>query len=215
MCDIVLLIFHLVLSSFTFDGVDVTMAQNILDWNLRRYPNGELSIWPHVLFPKPLSTGVFFLFGGGRLALCRSQPRKAIEFYTKAHVSQSQYRNLHHISFWEIAIANFCLWDIPASLICWRDLQAEATVSHNTVLDHDSDYLQWSKACYSYGMAVCLLELGSKDNVTEAAKLMEEVPRLRQKIAGKSIPVEVSTSDVLRIFLFVDCLSEICGSQSS
>jgi hypothetical protein len=87
------------------------------------------------------SIGVFFLFGGGRLALCRSQPRKAIEFYTKAHVSQSQYRNLHHISFWEIAIANFCLWDIPASLVCWRDLQAEATVSRNCIPDHDPDYL--------------------------------------------------------------------------
>lgn len=39
-CDICLLIFHLVLSSFTFDGVDITMAQKILDWNLRRYPSG-------------------------------------------------------------------------------------------------------------------------------------------------------------------------------
>jgi hypothetical protein len=83
-------------------------------------------VGPAADFP---ATGVFFLFGGGRLALCRSQPLKAIDFYTKAHKSQSQYRNLHHISFWEIAIANFCLWDIPASLVCWRDLQAEATVS--------------------------------------------------------------------------------------
>ena len=39
-CDICLLIFHLVLSSFTFDGVDINMAQKILDWNLRRYPSG-------------------------------------------------------------------------------------------------------------------------------------------------------------------------------
>ncbi|KIM74729.1 hypothetical protein PILCRDRAFT_827932 [Piloderma croceum F 1598] len=157
-CDMMLLIFHLVLSSFTFDGVDIAMAQKILDWNLRRYPNG-----------------VFFLFGGGRLALCRSQPQKAIDFYTKAHKSQSQYRNLHHISFWEIAIANFCLWDIPGSLVCWRDLQAEAT---------------WSKSCYSYGMAACLLEIGGTNNVEEASKLMEKVPGLRQKIAGKSIPLE-------------------------
>ena len=36
-----LLIFHLVLSSFTYDGVDILMAQKILDWNLKRYPNGE------------------------------------------------------------------------------------------------------------------------------------------------------------------------------
>ena len=39
-CDMALLIFHLVASSVTFDGVDVKMAQNILQWNLKRYPNG-------------------------------------------------------------------------------------------------------------------------------------------------------------------------------
>jgi len=50
---------------------------------------------------------------------------------------------------------------------------------------------QWSKSCYSYGMAVCLLEIGGTDKVTEASKLMEKVPGLRQKIAGKSIPLEV------------------------
>lgn len=50
--------------------------------------------------------------------------------------------------------------------------------------------LQWSKACYSYGMAVCLIEIGGEDNTKEAAKLMEQVPGLRQKIAGKSIPLE-------------------------
>jgi len=55
-CDIVLLIF-LSLSSFIFDGVDIAMAQKILDRNLKRDPNG-----------------VFFPFDGGRLALCRSQP---------------------------------------------------------------------------------------------------------------------------------------------
>lgn len=53
---------------------------------------------------------------------------------------------------------------------------------------------------YSYGMAVCLLEsipsLNSEEEKekhrSEAIKLMEKVPGLRQKIAGKSIPLEVS-----------------------
>lgn len=36
-----LMIFHLVLSSFTYDGVDIIMAQKVLDWNLKRYPNGK------------------------------------------------------------------------------------------------------------------------------------------------------------------------------
>jgi len=41
-CDLALLIFHLVLSSFTFDGVDITIANKVLKWNLKRYPNGVM-----------------------------------------------------------------------------------------------------------------------------------------------------------------------------
>lgn len=57
-------------------------------------------------------TGVFFLFGAGRLALHRSQPSQAIAYYSQAMASQMQYRNLHHISFWEIAIARLALWEL-------------------------------------------------------------------------------------------------------
>ena len=43
-------------------------------------------------------------------------------------------------------------------------------------------------------MAICLLELAREDQEKkkEAARLMEGVPGLRQKIAGKSIPMGVS-----------------------
>ncbi|KAJ6628153.1 hypothetical protein B0H10DRAFT_1991650 [Mycena sp. CBHHK59/15] len=173
-CDMALLIFHLVLSSFTVHGVDVRLAARIVRWNLKRYPEG-----------------VFFLFGAGRLALVRSQPQRAIEYYTRAMVAQSQYRNLHHVSFWEMAIAHLALADVRASLACWRDLEREAT---------------WSKSIYSYGMAVCLLESagdgadGSAQR-EEARKLMERVPGLRQKIAGKSIPLEKFVARKARKFL--------------
>ncbi|KAF8659477.1 hypothetical protein AX16_001844 [Volvariella volvacea WC 439] len=167
--DMVLLIFHLVVSSFTFDGVDISIAAKILKWNLKRFPNG-----------------VFFLFGAGRLALCRSQPLEAIEYYTRAMESQRQYRNLHHISFWEIAIARLALWDIQGSLVCWRDLVKEAT---------------WSKSIYSYGMAVCLLEIGGEKEKEEARQMMEKVPNLRQKIAGKSIPLEKYVARKARKYL--------------
>ncbi|KAL1743719.1 hypothetical protein HDZ31DRAFT_83230 [Schizophyllum fasciatum] len=160
-CDMVLLIFHLLLSGFTFECVDLSMAQKVLQWNLKRYPDG-----------------VFFQFGAGRLALVRSQPAKAIQHYTRAMEVQTQ--NLHHISYWEIALANLSLWDVRASLACWKILEAEAT---------------WSKAIYSYGYAVCLLEnaapgpAGDADRETASA-LLARVPDLRQRIAGKSIPLE-------------------------
>lgn len=68
------------------------------------------------------------------MRVCRSQPRLAIESYTRAMEAQTQYANLYHISWWEIACATLALWDIPASLEYWRKLRAEAT---------------WSKACYT------------------------------------------------------------------
>ncbi|OBZ74848.1 Tetratricopeptide repeat protein 39B [Grifola frondosa] len=144
--------------AFTFEGVDIMMAQKILNYHKKRYPNG-----------------VFFLFGQGRLHLCQSQPALAIECYQRAMQVQNQYRNMYNISHWEMAVANLALWDISASLECWRNLASDAT---------------WSKATYTYGIAVCLLELGGDKNCEEAGSLMEKVPNLRQRIAGKSIPLE-------------------------
>jgi Protein of unknown function (DUF3808) len=53
-------------------------------------------------------------------------------------------------------------------------------------------WLQWSKACYTFGTAICLLHLGGEEGKKEAVKLFAKVPSLRQRIAGKSIPLEVS-----------------------
>lgn len=126
----VLLIFHLILSGITFNGVDINMAQKVLDWNLGRYPNGMLFVSRlSASHCRPPVIGVFFLFAQGRMSLVRSQPAKAIEYYKKAAAAQQQYRNLHLISFWEMAIANVALWDIQQSLECWTILKAEGTVS--------------------------------------------------------------------------------------
>ncbi|KAG2128052.1 uncharacterized protein EDB93DRAFT_1243607 [Suillus bovinus] len=165
-CDMSLLIFHLVLSAFTFEGVDVRKAAKILEWNLKRYPNG-----------------VFFLFGAGRLALVRSQPSKALTYYVRAAQAQTQYRNLHHISWWESAVACLGLWRVAESRSWWGKLGGEAT---------------WSKATYTYGEAACLATLGEH---AEAKKLMERVQGLRQKIAGKSIPVEKFVARKARKYL--------------
>lgn len=173
------------MSSFTFEGVDILMAQKILDWNLRRYPNG-----------------VFFLFGQGRLRLIRGQPALAIESYHQAMKSQNQYANLHQISYWEIATSNLSLWKVSESLECWRHLYAESS---------------WSKAIYTYGIAVCLLQLGGDERKKEAAELLEKIPSLQQRIAGKSIPMEVHlmSSKITPNSHSDPFFSEICGSQGA
>jgi hypothetical protein len=81
-----------------------------------------------IKFIHALDPGVFFLLAQGRLSLCRSQPARAIACYQKAMSVQIQYRNLYHISFWEMAMSNLALWEIEESLKCWRRLRKESTV---------------------------------------------------------------------------------------
>ncbi|KAG9126382.1 hypothetical protein FRC07_003657 [Ceratobasidium sp. 392] len=64
LCDLVLVTFHLVVSGFTREGVDVQEAENIVEWNLKQYEDS-----------------MFFLFGKGRLHVTRSRPDLAIEQY--------------------------------------------------------------------------------------------------------------------------------------
>jgi hypothetical protein len=71
---------------------------------------------------------VIFLFGLGRLHYKRSQPAASLAAHERALRAQDQYKNLHHVSYWEIAIAHLALLDVAASLRFWRRLEAEATV---------------------------------------------------------------------------------------
>src|SRR5258705_446777 len=61
-------------------------------------------------------------------------------------------------------------------------------------------------------MGVCLLELSANNDgmKTEASKLMNRVPSLRQKIAGKSIPLEVRSQ-----FLFLKKKKSYIFSRNS
>jgi hypothetical protein len=47
---------------------------------------------------------------------------------------QSQYRNLHHLSFWEMAVSHLALWEVEESLNCWRNLHKESTVRTTILL---------------------------------------------------------------------------------
>ncbi|KAG6864918.1 hypothetical protein C0991_006406 [Blastosporella zonata] len=136
-----------------------------------------------------------------------SQHRKKAGFFGSLVGSGSTTAFIRTCSFWEVAVARLSLWEVGdevpgeeiirvegkdkervgGSAACWRVLEKEAT---------------WSKAIYSYGLAACLLEDWDTDTDTpegrrkkdermkEAQVLMARVPNVRQKIAGKSIPLE-------------------------
>ena len=126
------------------------------------------------------------------MSFVRNQPAKAIEYSKKAVDSQHQYINLKLISYWEMALANLALWDLPQSLECWVTLKAKGAVSR--FLSQTNSWLispQWFKATYAYGVAVCTLDLyGEKKG--EISTILEEVPRSRRKIGGMLMPQEVS-----------------------
>ena len=79
-CDMVLLIFHLVLSSLTFEGVDIHMAQNILDYHMARYPNGSYSFLPCSLSSRVRDIGRLIPF-----ATDVSHSRRLLSFYLVVH----------------------------------------------------------------------------------------------------------------------------------
>lgn len=90
------------------------------------------------------------------------------------------------------------LYDMPNAIKYWGELLENAN---------------WSKCVYTYGafclqsriititfaddfpgttaLATCLYQSGGEENTAKARKLMAEVPGLMQRIAGRSIPLEV------------------------
>ncbi|ELU38580.1 hypothetical protein AG1IA_07394 [Rhizoctonia solani AG-1 IA] len=163
LCDLVLVVFHLVMSGFTREGVDVHEAERIVTWNLQYY-----------------SQSIFFLYGKGRLHVTRSRPDLAIPIYENAKVKingQKGYEQLGSVMLWEMALCNLSLGRWKESAACWKEMRETA---------------KWSKAVYSYGRAACLLQAGNltQEEQKEVDLLMSEVPGLRQRIAGKSIPLE-------------------------
>lgn len=121
--------------------------------------------------------------------------------YKKAIASQKEYVQLGHICYWDLSLAYLALGDWANA---YESLHILGTESN------------WSKAIYTYGQAIALLEQG-KDTKT-AGEMMERVPGLTQKIAGKSIPLEVSTfltlvTTILTIRLtLIGRGAEICGA---
>jgi len=77
-CDLALLFHHLVISTYLpVTGVDISMAEKILEFNLDRYPEG-----------------VFWLYMGGRLSSTQTQGNEAVKRFNKAIKAQREYIQL-------------------------------------------------------------------------------------------------------------------------
>lgn len=169
LCDMVLIVYHVILSKMIpLSDVDIPFAENVLNGCLQRYPRG-----------------VFFLYFNGRLMASKKMIKEATEQYHLAINIQKDWKQLQHMCFWELGI----IYNMEQK---WQ--QAFDVYS---VLQKESN---WSKAVYTYLKAVTLYMLANETTDTTKKneyletvnKLMDQVSGERQKIAGKSIPMEVS-----------------------
>ncbi|CAH1647647.1 unnamed protein product [Spodoptera littoralis] len=160
LCDLTLLGYHLVICHFIGAIGDLPVCERILHKQLKVFPE---SVW--------------FLMFKGRIELIRGQFDTAIETYNRAVTSQRDWRQFHHVCYWEIMWVNSLKMD-------WRESALYAT----RLLEEST----WSRTIYSYSKAAMLLQL---DDITVAEKkqcseLMRSASYYKQRIAGKSLPME-------------------------
>lgn len=142
------------------DG-DLDWCDKVLAEELKIYPNG-----------------VWFLFFKGRLELTRGNFEYSTEWYTKSWKSQNMWPQFHHLCFWELMWAHCSLqqWNHAAK---FANMLAEQS--------------NWSRTIYLYQKAAILLMQKPSTKSEEKQmvdSLMMQVPTYKQRIAGKSLPME-------------------------
>lgn len=136
-------------------------AEALLEPYLEKYPNGSI-----------------ILFYSARIAVLRGNFEKAQSKLQECIASQQQWKQIHHLCYWELMWAYSYQQD-------WLEAYRYADL-----LCKES---RWSKAIYMYQKAAILSMLSEEDlqktgeNVVE---LFRQVEGFKQRLAGKSIPTE-------------------------
>lgn len=116
---------------------------------------------------------MFFLYFSGRLHSTETQLESAVKAFHLAIQAQREYVQLGHICYWDLGLVSLASGNYNKGYECFN------------ILDKESN---WSKAIYAYAKAITIYEQG-KDK-RKANDIMNTVPDLMQRIAGKSIPLE-------------------------
>ncbi|KAL2717246.1 tetratricopeptide repeat protein 39B-like [Vespula squamosa] len=141
-------------------------ADGNLDW-CEKALNEELNSYPN---------GVWFLFFKGRLELVRGNIEDSIEWYKKSWRSQNVWPQFHCACYWELMWAH-----------CIKQQWSEAADYANKLANES----KWSRTIYLYQKAAILLMQNlNTDEKYIIDNLMMQAPTYKQRIAGKSLPIE-------------------------
>ncbi|KAG8183594.1 hypothetical protein JTE90_025147 [Oedothorax gibbosus] len=162
LCALILVTFHtLVTYIFGCGDGDIDASEKIVNEMLERYPEAAL-----------------FIFLSGRIKQLRGQIDDAIETYQLSINVQQEWKQFHYLCYWELLWCHCFKCDWAEASRCSGILRTEC---------------KWSPAIYTYVHASVLymqMEEGSPELKQDIADLMGKVPGLKQRLAGKSIPLE-------------------------
>lgn len=145
-----------------------------LDW-CERALDEQLTLAPN---------GFWFLFLKAKLEFARGHLAECTDWYTKSWKSQDLWPQFHNLCFWEL------MW-----VHCVQQRWSEA-LGFAEVLAKESN---WSPTIYLYHRAVILMMMnrsgtsssGTADEDRQIIQqLMMEAPTHKQRVAGKSLPIE-------------------------
>ncbi|XP_062509254.1 tetratricopeptide repeat protein 39B-like isoform X2 [Corticium candelabrum] len=161
LCSIGILNFDLLITHILGIGDgDIERCETILDRCLRDHPKGAI-----------------FLFLSGRAKFLRGFVDEATSLYNESVDAQSQWTQLHHLCYWELIWSHSVKGD-------WEN------AAHFSDLTYQKS--RWSKTTCLYQKAAFLSMLRDPGEPVDdlVIEMMREVPKHKQRIAGKSIPVE-------------------------
>uniref|UniRef100_A0A673MPN7 Tetratricopeptide repeat protein 39A-like n=1 Tax=Sinocyclocheilus rhinocerous TaxID=307959 RepID=A0A673MPN7_9TELE len=162
LCNMLLLCYHTFMSFILGTGEgDVEDAEKLLQPYLKKYPKGSI-----------------FLFFAGRIEEIKGNLDAAIKRFEECCEAQQDWKQFHHMCYWEM------MWCFTYKRH-WKMAYFYA--------DLLSKENSWSKATYAY-MKAAYLSMMSREECQPFGEnevaLFRQVPSLKQKIAGKSLPTE-------------------------
>uniref|UniRef100_A0A8C5R6Y5 Tetratricopeptide repeat domain 39A n=1 Tax=Leptobrachium leishanense TaxID=445787 RepID=A0A8C5R6Y5_9ANUR len=162
LCTLLLLCYHTFLSFVLGTGKgNIEEAEKLLQPYLSRYPKGAI-----------------FLFFAGRIEEIKGNIDTAIRRLEECCEAQQSWKQFHHMCYWQL------MW-------CFTYKQQwKMAYFYADLLCKESS---WSKATYTYMKASYLSMFEQQDCKPfgdDEVKLFRQVPSLKLKIAGKSLPTE-------------------------
>nr|XP_061810643.1 tetratricopeptide repeat protein 39B-like [Nerophis lumbriciformis] len=162
LCTLTLLFYHTYVSLVLGSGEgNLAEAEALLEPYIHKYPKGAI-----------------IQFYTARIAALRGHFEKACSGYQDCVSSQQEWKQIHHLCYWELMWTHSYQQDWPqayryADLLCRES--------------------RWSKAIYVYQKAAILSMMSVEDAEKTGEDLVElfrQVEGLKQRLAGKSIPLE-------------------------